>query len=103
MKQDKAIPQPKDESKEGFTGGEWDIKRDATLKVGPPGQLVCSIYKNEQEEANAALISQAKNMYYALKEIRNWYEQNALRLAPDTPICFSKALSVLQQANPLFY
>jgi len=32
----------------------------------------------EDQEANAALISQAKNMYYALKEVSNFLDKQIL-------------------------
>lgn len=35
----------------------------------------------------------------AIKECRSWYEDNFNRLAPDTPICFSKALTAIQKAQ----
>lgn len=34
-------------------------------------------------------------MYRALKECREWYERNAHIIAPDTPVCFTKAFEII--------
>jgi hypothetical protein len=54
---------------------------------------------DEEDEANAKLIAAAPELLEALKECRKWYENNTDRLYPDTPICFSNALSAIQKAT----
>lgn len=67
-------------------------------------------FTSEEAEANAALIASAPQLkkeneelkernrvlVEALQECREWYVNNADKIAPETPICFSNALSIIQ-------
>lgn len=44
---------------------------------------------HDMEERNRVLVE-------ALQECREWYVNNADKIAPETPICFSKALSLIK-------
>lgn len=102
---------PGDEE-EQFTKGEWQcspvmnfsdtlISYIATSDKEVAQLRGCTNGEEKEAEANAHLIAASKNLYYALKECREWYEKIGFRyLAPETPVCFSKALSVLLKASP---
>ena len=50
--------------------------------------------------ANAKLIAAAPELLESLIEIREWYEKNHVKYLGDyTPICFSKALSLIKKAT----
>lgn len=91
------------------TKGSWRVSRDfdevTTSNKGilEGSKRVCKIAtgfkKSSEIVANAKLIASAPEMLETLKEIREWYEKNqAEYLGEITPICFSKALSVIQKA-----
>jgi hypothetical protein len=63
------------------------------------GNEDAAIECRKEAEANAKLIAAAPELLEALKECRKWYENNTDRLYPDTPICFSNALSAIQKAT----
>lgn len=94
---------------EKFTKGKWKIRFNLNVE-SEKGRLVASTggYNSnidgenvdEENRANAKLIASAPEMLEALKEVREWYEQNASKIiAPSTPICFSKALSAIINAT----
>lgn len=99
------------ENKTKHTEGPWRIKNEtyigSTTVLGatmPNGGMpvICTTRDGyismtpEEQYANAKLIASAPEMLEVLKDIRTWYEQNAHRLNRETPICFSKALSLIQ-------
>jgi len=70
----------------GFESGYKLAKSDLSFAMDLAHRENKMVEKLEGD--NAALVS-------ALKECREWYENNANKIAPETPICFSKALSVI--------
>jgi hypothetical protein len=73
----KQAPSTNIEQREGFTGGEWYKKWDSdTLHTGidiysDNGEKIVEFVMGanlQEAEANAALLAQAKNMYYELKD-----------------------------------
>ena len=101
-----------------ITKGEWIVSGESKslqrYHVSANGENICAIFTSlPQSEANAKAICTAVNntygkgynpasleeLYKALAECREWYENNLHRIAPDTPICFSKALSILSSAK----
>jgi len=67
------------ESGEGWTPGEWKII-DHLVYVGDIDKdfkniALCGYDKKEESEANARLIAHSKKLYYALKEVSNYFEE----------------------------
>jgi hypothetical protein len=63
------------ESKELFTPGEWVASPDGF--ISSEGSAICrttDTRSGEERKANAALIAASKDMYYALKTIKNVLE-----------------------------
>ena len=92
-------------AKEKFTKGEWIFKDGIIQADEEGGELnigsVYQVFRNPEEGlANAKLIAAAPELLRSLSEIREWYEKNREKyFGEDTPVCFSKALSVIQKAT----
>jgi len=83
-------------------GLETSVGDDAQI-IMETGEHICTIERSPSLEIAQEIIkryNEFENMYLALKECREWYENNASKIAPETPICFSKALSALKNRKP---
>lgn len=89
----------------GFTPGEWKIvKRDNDLfpykrLVRSEGKL-CAVVEGdtpEEAEANASLICEAKNMYYALKELLDSAEDMNGKLTSYGNPSIERAKAIIQR------
>ena len=85
------------------TKGDWFVSGSTSI-VSMPSQ--CKIanrvsgWTYEEAKANAQLIATAPELLRALIDVRKWYEENHVEYLKElTPVCFSKALSVIQTAT----
>ena len=96
------------------TKGNWEIEYtneveshlDVFLRSQDGGRAIGWLYSKslnsyeDEFKANAKLIASAPEMLEVLIDIRNWYEENQEKYLKEyTPVCFSKALSVIQKAT----
>lgn len=95
------------QTKELFTQGEWftDTNKagDYTQIKAHPNKFLCEVDGRErvqENEANARLFAQAKNMYYALQSWQKWAELQRDIPAERLPKIFDKTPAILQKANP---
>lgn len=100
------------------TPGPW-YANSGMIYGGSHGATIAVFYTNggnlqpiseEEKEANMNLCAEAPTLkkeneelkernrvlVEALQECREWYVNNADKIAPETPICFSKVLSLIQ-------
>ena len=94
---------------EGFTGGEWKVKDSMPSRLiiatgeGINENSIAAIYGNGMEgeiNANARLIAEAKNMYYALKDICEYEERGRKRGEPRiSDTYYSPVKAILNRIN----
>lgn len=58
-------------------------------------------YANNEKLNSDLLASKASEMLQMLKDLRKWYEENQYRLGDYTPVIFSEALSLINEATEL--
>jgi len=108
------------EQEDKFTDGEWFVNwhghpDSGKIQIGSGKDYVCEMYHNPDDEtneeenerqtkANAALIAQAKNMYYALKDVVSDLfiqveNKHGAQVAASYP-SIEKAKEILLKANP---
>ena len=80
--------------------GAFDIDSNGASN---PAIVACSRYSvmsDEENLANANIMASSLEMLETLIEIRNWYETHHEKfLGTYTPVCFSKALSIILKAT----
>ena len=87
------------ESLEGYTIAECGLWGYST-KDNTINDALKRYPINKEPIANAKLIAAAPELLESLIEIRKWYEENQTKILKDyTPVCFSKALSVIKKAT----